>query len=146
MVSWSPGRAGGLVLPGDGGPLGTTSTEQYQARLGSLQGRKGHHLRGRRRYELWPVLALGGLAQHQAVADERIEGSVSCISAEAAVRVTARQITEAIQRGQVVYWQVVAAFLYTSACLSKRSAPANPTLVVLSQRRRASARLILPSR
>jgi hypothetical protein len=54
---------------------------------------------------------LGGLAQHQAVADERIEGGVSCISAEAAVRVTARQITEAIQHGQVVYWQVVAAFL-----------------------------------
>jgi hypothetical protein len=56
------------------------------------------------------VLAVGGTAQRQAVADEE-SGGVSCNSAEAAGSVTARQLIEAIQHEVAAYLQVVAAFL-----------------------------------
>jgi hypothetical protein len=54
--------------------------------------------RGAGRYELWPVLAVGGSAQHQPVVDKRI-GGVSCRSVREAASVTARQRIEASSVG-----------------------------------------------
>jgi hypothetical protein len=57
------------------------------------------------------VPAVGG-EQHRTKGGERENrGGVSCKSAGEAVTVTARQLTEAIQRGVAAYLQVVAAFL-----------------------------------
>jgi hypothetical protein len=92
---------------------------------------------------LWPVLAVGGIS---AVPKRWRTKESGTFLLRAPEKPSALRHANRSRRSSVggTYLQVVDAFLYTSACRSNRSAPASPTLVVLSQRRRASARLILP--
>jgi hypothetical protein len=72
------------------------------------------------------------------VVDEN-RGDIFHSSVGGAVSVT---VPKVICGEVVTHLQVVNAFLFTSVCLSNRSA-SSPTLVVFSQPRRASGRLIL---
>src|SRR5215207_10350585 len=88
-LTWSAGRAGEPVLPGDGGPLAQTSTEQHQALvriLGEVEGASPPGSGGRSCGRCW---LLG--EQHSTKRwRTKNRGGVSCNSAEAAGSVTAR--------------------------------------------------------